>query len=232
MEAQKEKLISKKNRVYKKEKPGQEGKTYSVEKEFTDALRFDTELRVTRALAGSGLSVPRLLRAEAPQGKSLGKLVYEFIPGPTALEFLEKEELGEGQALLLELIVWLEKFHEAAREKFGEPWILGDIHLRNFIYNPTNGRLYGLDFENACPGGIAQDIARLFLFIATYDPAYTEKKLALAAFFAEKAAVAFSLPREALLQEVRKEAAEMARRRGRAVETGLLTEIIERGIIR
>ncbi|MCL2817835.1 MAG: phosphotransferase [Clostridiales bacterium] len=221
-EPQKEKLISKKNHVYKKEK--------LVEKEFTDTLRFVTELRVMLGLAESGLSVPRLLNAEAPQGKSLGKLVYEYIPGQTALEFLEKEEFEKGQALLREIIAWLEKFYAAAREKWGGSWILGDAHLRNFIYNPTDGRLYGLDFEEVCQGSPERDVARLFLFIATYDPAYTEKKLALAAFFAEQAAAAFSLPREALLKEVRKEAAEMARRRGRAVAKGLLLEIIERSV--
>ena len=222
MNQREEKFISKKNHVYRIEK--------LVEKEFTDVLRFGTELRVTRALAESGLPVPKLLRAEMPKGKSLGRLIYEYIPGPTALDFLEKEELEEGQALLREIVAWMEKFYAAAREKLGGPWILGDAHLRNFIYNPADSRLYGLDFEEICPGIPEQDAARLFLFIATYDPAYTEKKLALAAFFAQAAVAAFSLPREALLKEVRKEAEEMSRRRTRAVETGILLEVIERSV--
>ena len=222
-----EKLESKKNEVYKRERYVDGEKLFVVEKEFLEEKHFYIEYILHDILSKNGLSVPRLLDFESPAGDFKGKLVYEFLEGDLALDALADKHTAE--EMLVEVIIWMERFYEiTAENSSGEQWVLGDIHLRNFIYDKEKGILYGFDFEEAEKGVIERDIARLFLFIATYEPEYSELHLELAEYFLKGALTEFKLSKQELLDEVYGEAKRMAERRKREVRTEMLTAIVER----
>ena len=216
-----EKLPSKKNLVYKVERDFFEKKGFVVVKEFSDSGRFFTELKIKQLLDGSDINTPRLLGAELPVENNPGKLTYEFIPGDVALDALSFE--------VVSLITgWMKRFYEITSEKLGEQWILGDIHLRNFIYDQKKHAVIGFDFEEARKGFIEEDAARLFLFITTYEPEYCERHMELAEYFLKAALVEFRLDKGRLIGSVRDEARQMADRRGKEVRTGLILPVVER----
>ena len=222
-----ERLISKKNKVYKREYLIDGEKRRVIEKEFNYPNRYRVEKKVIEILEHSVLAVPRLLPDKTPGQEKLSVLAYEYIEGITALDFIEQNGTLQCKYLLNEIIHWLADYYLILEAVFKEQWILGDAHLRNFIYHQSSDTLYGFDFENACPGRIEQDIARLFLFIITYDPAYSPKHSALAEYLIGNASQAFSLDKAVLTQEINKEARDMARRRGVYVDELLLSLIVE-----
>lgn len=226
---QDEKLISKKNNVYKKECLINGKKLWVVEKEFTDTRRFFLETKIIKELSRGDLAVPKTLFNRSPGKNGQGAIIYEFIDGITALDFISRGGLRQGRSMLNEITRWLADYYALVKRAFNEQWILGDAHLRNFIYNENSGKLYGLDFENACPGRIEQDIARLFLFIITYEPAYSSKHLDLAAYLAGSAVTTFNLDKTVLLREMSAEAQDMSRRRNIHMDEAFLAEVMESG---
>ena len=216
-----EKLPSKKNNVYKKERVSG-GKThFVVEKEFSESGRFFTELKISELLKDSDINTPRLLGAEQSTENRPGRLIYEFIDGDVALNALSEE--------VISLIAgWMKRFYEIALENTNEQWILGDIHLRNFIYDPKEQAVFGFDFEEARKGVIEEDVARLFLFITTYEPEYCEKHMKLAEHFLKAALFEFDIDKGSLIGFVQEEAERMAERRGKEVKTGRVLPIVEK----
>lgn len=225
-----EKLESKKNEVYKRERYIDGEKLYVVEKAFREAKNFYMEYVLHDILSKSGLSVPRLLDFEPPTETFNGKLVYEFLDGDIALLALSDKRTAE--EVIVEIIIWMERFYEVTAENSGgEQWVLGDIHLRNFIYDNEKSVLYGFDFEDVQIGGKERDVARLFLFIATYEPEYSTPHMELAEYFLRGALTEFKLIKQNLLDEIYDEAGRMAERRGREVKIELLIPIVERNFI-
>ena len=225
-----EKLISKKNKVFLRERRINGELIRVVEKEFTDPEHYYLEMMIVNELKRGELAVPGTLRATPPGADGAGLIVYEYIEGPTALDYIGNNGLPQGRFVLKEIIRWLAEFYSILKARRKRQWILGDAHLRNFIYNESSGRLYGFDFENACPGRIERDIARLFLFIITYDPAYSGKHLKLAAGLIGGAMNAFSLNAAALRSEIETEAADMCARRNISLDRSLIAAIIEKEI--
>lgn len=222
-----ERLLSKKNSVYRREYIIEGKKQWQVEKEFTDSRCYRVEMEIVEKLADSGLAVPGILRVQPPVEDKPGVIVYEYIEGLTALDYLEQNYLAQGVVMLEKIICWLSDFYKITKELLQEQWILEDIHLRNFVYNVDSDCLYGLDFENACPGKIERDIAKLFLYIPTYEPAFTSKKLKLAAAFMDRAKQVFTLEKTCLLRELHKEASAMSLRRNSRIDTAMLDSIIK-----
>ena len=222
-----EKLPSKKNQVYLRERQINGVVTRVVEKEFTDPRRFAQEVKLVTALSPSALAVPRLLRTQPPDARGQGVLVYEYIEGRTALAYLEQNEIPQGRFLLDALTRWLAAFYALTKTQFKKQWILGDAHLRNFIYNEKSDQLYGFDFENAIPGRIEQDLARLFLFILTYEPAYAPKHQALAQSLINRANPALAMDPVILRAAIQAEAADMTARRNITLNQPLIAAIIE-----
>ena len=216
-----QKLPSKKNQVYKREYLSNGEKRFAVEKEFSDDGRFFTELKVGRLLEKSGLHMPALLDVQDPAENRPGKLVYEYIEGSVALDALSFEVISL-------IIRWLKRFYELTLEKTGEQMVLGDIHLRNFIYSTADREIYGFDFEEARAGAIEEDAARLFLFITTYEPEYSERNLELAGRFLNEAITQFNLDRSRFFENIFAEAVDMAKRRGKEVKTELILPVAER----
>lgn len=222
-----EKLKSKKNEVYRRERTVN-GKTYDVvEKEFTDAKRFHMEHTIHGLLSKGGVPVARLLGVEAPSGEFRGKLIYEFIDGDIVLELLSDGHVVK--EALLRTVDWMKRFYMATPcEPGGGQWLLGDIHLRNFIYRREGREVYGIDFEDAEIGIIERDVGKLFLYIATYEPEYSKPHLEAAEFFLNRAIAEFQLDKARLLNAAADESHLMAERRGAEIKTDLLIPMMER----
>ena len=217
----KEKLPSKKNNVYKIARVSG-GKThFVVEKEFSESGRYYTELKIKEALKGCDINTPQLLEDEQPSESKPGRLIYEFTPGSVALDALSEE-------VILLITRWMKRFYEIMLENTGEQWILGDIHLRNFIYDPKKQEVFGFDFEEARKGAVEEDVARLFLFITTYEPEYSEKHMNLAEYLLKAACGEFKLDQNRLIRFVYDEAKSMAGRRGKEVKTERILPIVKR----
>lgn len=147
---------------------------------------------------------------------------YEYIEGETALEKMEKMELLpfgskewsiEKERLINGLSSWMIHFYQVLWEKAHKKWILGDIHLRNFIFSWNENQVYGIDFEECREGSWETDVARLSVFIINYDPSHTKSKLEIAKCLQDNMVEKLKLDKEFLLQEVERESRELRRRR-------------------
>ncbi len=164
-----------------------------------------------------GLAVPQLLLAKPRY------LVMQYIAGETLVDYLEGAEQrlplsphilqGAVRPLAQQLAAWLRRFYRITADSFGHATIMGDVNLRNFLL--CDGRVYGVDFEDARPGDIAEDAGRILAFALTYDPAFTPWKRAVV----EELSLAFremlQLPAEPLQRAMEAELKAIRRRRRR-----------------
>ncbi|MCL1982209.1 MAG: molybdopterin-guanine dinucleotide biosynthesis protein B [Clostridiales bacterium] len=217
-----ERLASKKNRVFKRQRIINGQKRFVVEKEISDPRRFRIEFLMYNALRHSGIRIPRLFDIEL--GK--GMLVFEYIDGEVALDALSDRHHAE--LALSQIAMWMADFYETTYEEFDEQWILGDIHLRNFIYNKDSQTVTGFDFEDAKVGAIEQDVARMFLFIATYEPEYSTSHMELAEYFLSESLAMLNLDKGRLLEELHNEAEHMAVRRNCTIDVERIVPAAER----
>lgn len=181
-----------------------------VVKKFSAAERFAVEKAMGDILQDSGLLVPLRLAYDNEEMT----IVYTYIDGVPIVDLLEIMAEGKVQMIFGQICAWLVKFYGLTLQKMGCQYILGDIHLRNFIYDQEADRVYGLDFEECRPGRIETDAARLWTFILNYDPAFTERKRSLASFVKESLFRDLQLEEEFFVQEVARETEELVLRRG------------------
>jgi hypothetical protein len=221
-----EKLKSKKNEVYKRQQTIDGKECYIVAKEFSEEKCFYMEYILHDILSKSDIKIARLLEFEAPAEGKRGKLIYEWLDGEVALDVIDDGVLAA--EVIDQIIEWMKRFYEITGRQSGESWILGDVHMRNFIYNEEKNALYGFDFEEAEKGEIEKDVAKLFLYIATYEPEYSEARLTLAEYFLSGALMEFDIERQRLLDEINSEAGRMGERRNCEINAELLIRIAER----
>ncbi|HPF20076.1 MAG TPA: phosphotransferase [Syntrophomonas sp.] len=200
-----EPLPSKKNHIYRERNGQQE----VVVKQFTDSQRFCMEKEIGTLLKDSGLLTPRRIDINTRQQQ----IIYEYIPAMALVDLIETAEWEQVQAMMIQVCDWMMKFYQTMREKTGQQYILGDIHLRNFIYHETSGQVYGVDFEECRPGRIESDVARLLTFLLHYEPAFTARKIELADGLQKYFFAALDLDRDFYLQEVHRETEELMQRR-------------------
>ena len=143
----------------------------AVKKLFSKPERLEAETHVMSALRKAGAAVP------AEYGRGNDFVIYEYVEGQTLISQLEA--LDFSGAITDSLAAWLVLCSETLKETFGEPYILGDIHLANFIWNGKC--VVGFDFEECTPGAFEDDIARLLVFIVTYTPMFSDYELSAAA---------------------------------------------------
>jgi len=198
-----ERLPSKKNYVYRDRD--------TIIKIFTDQHRFQTEKEMGDILRNSGLSTPVRLGVKEERLE----IVYNYINGSPVVDLIDNTELARAEEIFDKICAWLVKFYSIILQKKGYQHILGDAHLRNFLYEEASNQVYGLDFEECRPGRIETDAARLYVFILHYDPAFTPRKKALAAFFWKTIAASLALDETFFQQEVMRETAELLARRRR-----------------
>lgn len=153
--------------------------------------KLQQEAALLTGLRTEGVPVP-LLRG---QGKDC--LVMDYLPGIPLCEYLQQqEELAQSEATLsaesIEALVlltdWLNQFYRAAEKVSGNPLVMQDVNLRNFLM--TEDGLYGLDFEDCGVGEQEEEAGKLCAYLYTYDPVGTPWKMkaidCLMAMFQEK----------------------------------------------
>ncbi|NLN07323.1 MAG: phosphotransferase [Firmicutes bacterium] len=205
-------LPSKKNKVslYRLQMAG-EGEKHWVVKRFAAAERCKKEAEILAVLKAAGVAVPRLIFAAE------NYLILEYIAGRTLLAWLEEtEEIQEGQLqtgpepVAEQLSDWLVSCYAALDKAYGEPQILWDVQLRNFL---LADRLYGLDFEECKRGRPETDIGRLFAFILTYHPPFTACKFGFVAALRASLALRLPLSWQLVADEITREFTRMQKRR-------------------
>jgi len=203
--SKREPLPSKKNHIYRE----QTGQQTVVVKQFTDPQRFRMEKEIVTLLQDTILAVPRCLDVNVQQQQ----ITYEYIPAVPLVDLIETAEGEQAQAMIAQVCAWMIMFYQIIREKTDQRYILGDVHLRNFICHETTGQIYGVDFEECRPGRIETDVARLFTFILHYEPAFTARKIELADDLQKIFFNAMALDKNFYLQEINRETQELLQRR-------------------
>ena len=134
----------------------------AVRKLFDSPSDWQKELSLLRRLSGR-TNVPEILAA-AP-----GILLLEFLPHPTLLDELERQEReGFSPAPWLALRRWLENVHQLTG------LLPGDGNLRNFLWD--GARIHGLDFEGYIPSDLHSALSQTAAYILEYAPRDTSVK--------------------------------------------------------
>ncbi len=180
-----------------------------VIKTFSDLNRFQMEKEIGDLLENSGLLIPVRLSVDEPGLR----IKYKYIKGTPVVDLIEDIGLSHARKIFSKICVWLVGFYNLTRKEKGCQCILGDIHLRNFLYEEASGQIYGLDFEECRCGRIESDAARLYVFILHYDPAFTQRKKTLAAIVRDNLTVALGLDGSFFQAEVERETRELLDRR-------------------
>lgn len=166
----------------------------AVEKHFPVLSDWERERYMYAALNGAA-ALPPLYEAWP------GRLVLGYLPHPTLLAELERQETGgydplPWQALGRLLILCAGRTGLLPREG----------NLRNYLWDAAAGQVYALDLEDYGPGGLAACGARLAAVILDYAPAETPVK--------QKAAAALAEALGAAAADIAGELASLRQRRG------------------
>jgi Ser/Thr protein kinase RdoA (MazF antagonist) len=196
---------SKKNEVYRIT----DGEHEKVIKIFSSFDSFLNEKRMGDILKGTKIITPKRMSVNE---ESL-TLTYEYIEALPVVDYIESENIKETIAIIDKVCKWLVNFYHTCYEKTGKQYILGDAHLRNFIYDETEKEVYGVDFEECRPGMMETDIARLYVFILHYDPAFTMRKRKIARYFKNTLSLQLALDDRLLKDEIKRETGELIERR-------------------
>ncbi len=140
------------------------GELQAVRKTFSSEHRLEQEMRIMDILSTAGLSVPKLYVRDG------SSLIYEMLAGETLLHLLESGSLSD--RAVASFADWLVKCWEVLKNNYGDPFVLGDIHLANFKWDGM--RVTGFDFEECCVGHPEADLGLLLAFIVMYEPSFTE----------------------------------------------------------
>lgn len=134
----------------------------AVRKLFDSPEDWLAERQMLFRLSGK-ISAPRLL-ASVP-----GALLMEYLPFPTLLDELERQEReGFCTAPWHALREWLESAHALTG------LCPGDGNLRNFLWD--GARIHGIDFEGYRPAPLADSLVQIAAYILEYTPQGTPVK--------------------------------------------------------
>ena len=218
-----ERQNSKKNNVVKYALE-ENGMTFHVvDKIFSDNERFQNELNIMGILSTKEINIPKMLDVE----KQIKRIRYLYIDSMTMLEYLENNDSEEFMAKIFELSKWLSKFYKILSESVGKSIIMGDIHLRNFLISYNDGEIFGLDFEECRDGKPESDVARLSVFILTYDPAYTDIRKNIVIHFIKSMQMHMKLDMHLLEMEMKRELIELGERRKCDTKSEIIDEIFD-----
>ncbi len=198
-------LPSKKNHIYRE----QSGEQMVVVKQFTDPQRFQMEKEIGSLLQDTCLAITRRLSVNEPQQQ----IVYAYIDAQPLVDLIETAQPEQARNMIAQVCAWMIMFYRIMRDKTGQPYILGDVHLRNFLYQARTGQVYGVDFEECRLGRIETDVARLFTFILHYEPAFSKRKIELAEDLQKLFFNTLALDKNFYLREINRETEELLQRR-------------------
>ena len=175
-------FYSKRNQVY----PVLWHSRAAVEKHFAEMDDWMRENRLYAALDNK-LALPKVFSRQP------GLLVLEYRREPTLLDELERqEEHGFDPAPWKALAAWLRQCHRLSGQ------LPEEGNLRNFLWDPSDGQVIGVDLE--CCGLDTPDRcgARHMAAILTYTPEYTQIKRRAAEVLADELNVPESFADSAL----------------------------------
>ncbi|MEG0942548.1 MAG: hypothetical protein RSD07_07700 [Angelakisella sp.] len=204
-------FVSKRNRVCLAESHTQQDlpPCRVVIKDFGQNIdSYHQELKISRTLYDHGVSVPGILEVTEDS------IVYKYLEGTVAVDLLEQLEVHSDSAEILAVFDgichWLKSCYDALEDAFSCEMILGDAHLRNFIYSD---KVYGVDFECVTEGHRETDVANLAVFTVTYSPMCTPAKYKLAAFICKRCMELMELDSSLLRREMSTQLAIISNRR-------------------
>ncbi len=131
---------------------------------FIENARKEYEILKAAHLKGLNVPEPYCLREKA--------VFMEYLDGENLCDLVNESPREEHATLIAR---WFSEFHHAFRN--GDNFLLkSDSILRNFIYK---GKLWAVDFEEACSGDPAQDIGEVCASILDTNPMFTPGKFSL-----------------------------------------------------
>lgn len=194
-------FYSKRNQVYPVFRNG----CPAVEKYFLAAEHWRREAELYAALQGQ-LPLPAVLET-AP-----GRLTMEYLPYPTMLAELERQERsGFDGAPWRALASWLQACYEFCGQ------LPGEGNLRNFLWDEKNQRVVGLDLESFEPTRLSQCGTVFSASVLEYDPVGTPVKEQAAGLLA----ALLDVPEDAV-QEARQVLRTRRRRRAGGPVSGII----------
>jgi len=208
------KFKSRKNDVYLVKTEGADGSCAEyVHKIFRSAEAASKEARLLKELKNGGLNVPHVYYAGGTS------IVMEYIRGIVLCDKISEIEKASGtqeaqseeeaRIITRELSSWLRSFY-AYGKAAGCSLILGDVNLRNFIFD---GRVWGIDFEEVKTGIIEEDIGKICAFLLTYNPAFTPWKRRFAVSLLEGLSGEITFDMGIVREEFKKELDSIEKRR-------------------
>ncbi len=145
----------------------------AVEKHFSHMEDWQRETSLYGELSGK-LSLPEVLGSEP------GLLVTAYLPQPTLLAVLEKQEReGFSPAPWTALADWLRRCHALCGK------LPRDGNLRDFLWDVGTDQVVGLDLEGYGPCGLAECGGDFIASVLTYETPDTPVKGRIAALLAE-----------------------------------------------
>jgi uncharacterized protein YfeS len=148
--------ISRKNKVILKKVDDQ----YMVFKHYSSHEECNTEYQRYQDISQKGIKVPHVLRMHDTY------MAFSWIDGITALEYMEQNE----QSDIFDALMWDEfaKWIIDFLTKMG--YLMEDVNLRNYIFQPQSRKVYGIDFEGNIIQSKEAGIAGLLAYIKLYAP--------------------------------------------------------------
>lgn len=152
----------------------------AVEKHFIHLADWEKEIGFYELLECSDLC-PKILH------KAPGVLFTEYLPYPTLLAELERQERdGFSSAPWLALAQWLSRCHALTGH------LPGEGNLRNFLWDASRNRVIGLDLESFEEASLDIFGAVLVAALLHYNPANTLVKMRAAVLLIEQLRVTTS----------------------------------------
>jgi RIO-like serine/threonine protein kinase len=199
-----QKMTSKRNQVQRVIK---DNNNY-ISKTFLQVDDFINEIKLLKMLKEDGANVPNILE----EGNNF--LFLEDMGDETLLnriESMEKHNRTEYKDLILKLSNWLKIFYSITFSRYGKMIILNDVNYRNFIL--FKNEIYGIDFEQSCPGSIETDAGKLSAYALTYEPSMTQWKIDFRNELINILSEELNIDRQQILNEEKKEIKSIENRR-------------------
>jgi len=170
-------------------------KTESLPKEVVIKIftndNIDNEYDTLKQLFEQEILVPKIIFYKKPflilekiEGINLCDFINDKLLGVAdfdSLDTITKQELG---MCIEKLANWLSKLHtnnimEDKEHSHMKVLNKGDTRLRDFIYNPSDYKIFGLDFEDSYEGHHIDDIAWICCSLLDTNPGIFEQTVAL-----------------------------------------------------
>lgn len=185
-----------------------------VYKEYRNGQAAEKEAAMLKILKERSVNAPELYYS------GQYSCLMGFIPGETLCDIIHSIETAEdiedevkterAVQMGVKLCNWLKGFYSASEKAFGESIILGDVNLRNFIFQDE---ITGIDFEDYTEGLKEQDAGRICAYLMTYTPSYTGWKMDIAHKWQELFCKGLDIDKEKLMFEISNGLTELEKRR-------------------